>query len=209
MNPALPCRLRWRLECHDRLASTQTHAIARAEAGEAAGLAVLAAVQDRGRGSRGRQWASLRGNLHLSVLLRPSEDHLAAPLWSLLGGVVLAEALAPLVDDPSRLMLKHPNDVLLDGAKLAGILVEAGRSTAGLPGWLVMGFGVNLRAAPAIEGYPTTALAGAAAIVPAPETFAPLVLARLGEWYDRVSAEGDAALRRAWIDRVRSAKERV
>lgn len=170
--------------------------MSRAEAGEPEGLAILAACQSRGRGSRGRRWESLAGNLHLSALLRPGPAAVAPGHWALLAGVALAAALAPCLEDPGRLALKYPNDLLVDGAKLAGVLVDAGRDASGRLLWLVMGFGVNLAAAPDIAAYPTTTLADHGS-APSPEALAPLVLASLAEWHGRAEAEGAGPVLRA------------
>ena len=158
--------------------------------------AVMARVQTRGRGRLGRHWRSLPGNLALSVLLRPG-----APVrpghWSLLAGVALAEAAAEALDGLGVLRLKWPNDLLLDGGKLAGILLEAGESASP---WLVMGFGVNLVAAPADLGR-ATACISAVRPPPEPEAFARIVLDRVADWRVRYERAGFAPVREAWLAR--------
>ncbi len=141
----------WLLEVFDSLPSTSDYCIAQAKAGAAAGLAVMARRQTGGRGSRGRAWQAPEGNLSLSVLLRPATPAAQAGMFSLLAGVAIAKAL------PVPAMLKWPNDVLLDGAKLAGILIDAAPQGKYLD-WLVIGIGINLAAAPEIPGRPATSL---------------------------------------------------
>ncbi len=131
--------------------------MARARAGESGPLWVVARSQGAGRGRRGKSWVSLPGNLTASVLWPVpgvAPGHLAE--LGFVAGLALVAALddacgtAPGYDrtDPARsVRLKWPNDVLLGGAKLAGLLLEA----EVLPGGrraVVIGFGVNVAAAP-------------------------------------------------------------
>ena len=184
-------RARWRLDAFDSLPSTSDLCIARAEAGEPAGLAVLARVQTRGRGSRGRSWTG-QGGLALSVLLRPDPDPQPLGGWPLLAGLALHQALG----GGSRLMLKWPNDVLLDGAKLAGILIERGVGAG--PDWLVIGFGANLSSAPALPDRETACLAQ---LGPAPEAtvVAWRLLDALDAWQATCRRDGFEAIRAAWL----------
>jgi len=184
----------WRLEVHAALPSTSDLLRARAEAGEAAGLAILAREQTAGRGRAGRAWASPPGNLYLSVLLRPSGPGREAPQWSLLAGLALAEAAAELASDPAALRLKWPNDLLLGGAKAAGILAETALSPCGGIAWLTLGFGVNLAQAPALPDRPTKVLG----LPEPPERFAARLLGRLAAWSTVQGAEGFAPIRAAW-----------
>ena len=196
----------WRLEIVDELGSTSDAVIARAEAGEASGLALLARRQTAGRGSRGRDWIEpARGNLAVSVLLRPERSSVTPGGIVFLAAVALADALARYVPAPWALELKWPNDVLLvdaNGArgKLAGILVETGSPTDTAPGWIVIGFGANLRHAPAIADARALPACGAAA--PAPEAVARDLCERLGAWWQIAERDGFAAIRAAWLARA-------
>jgi BirA family biotin operon repressor/biotin-[acetyl-CoA-carboxylase] ligase len=179
--PAAPA---WRVQRYACLASTQVTAIAAAEAGDPGRLAILADAQIAGRGSRGRGWIAAEGNLNFSALLRP-EPPLRPGFWSLLAGIALYEALAPYA---RGLMLKWPNDLLLDGAKLGGILIDASA-------YLVIGIGANLAASPAIEGRRTAHLPP-----PAPD---PRVIAeRLMSAIDAYSVASAAEINAAWLDRA-------
>jgi len=124
------------------------------------GAAFVADVQTRGRGRLGRTWYSPRGeNLYASFLLRPSFDAKRAPLVTLASGLAAADAIARLVSG-ARVTIKWPNDVLIDGRKVAGILTEAhlGDSHSA---WIVIGVGVNVhtRSFPDDIGQPVTSLA--------------------------------------------------
>ena len=126
----------YQLERVASLPSTSDACVERARAGAPDGLAILADVQTAGRGSRGRSWACPPGNLYLSVLLRPRNraEEAGAGQWALLAGVALIDTLAAFSASPDGLRLKWPNDVLSDGAKLAGILVDAAMTPSGRGG---------------------------------------------------------------------------
>jgi BirA family biotin operon repressor/biotin-[acetyl-CoA-carboxylase] ligase len=163
----------WRVREHTTLASTQDAAMAAAREGDPGRLAILAATQTAGRGRSGRVWVSPPGNLNLSVLLRPDAS-LPPGLHALHAGVALYEACAPYT---AGLMLKWPNDLLLHGAKLGGILIDASFGAGSLaPDWLVIGIGANLSAAPPIAGRQTAALPPPA---PPPRAVADKILAGL------------------------------
>ena len=199
----LPRQDAWRLKIHEVLPSTSDLCRTLAAAGEPEGLAVLARRQTQGRGSRGRNWESPVGNFFFSVLLRPRERARDAGQWSLLAGVALADALGPLLPDPSRLRLKWPNDILLDGRKLAGVLVDSAAGADGGVEWLVVGLGVNLAVAPSVPGRAVVALAEVAP-PPVPEAFAGAVLDSLAHWGRVRSADGFAPIRAAWLARAPS-----
>jgi BirA family transcriptional regulator, biotin operon repressor / biotin---[acetyl-CoA-carboxylase] ligase len=183
----------WRLERFDELGSTSDECIARAKAGAGAGLAVQARRQVSGRGSRGRSWTAPEGNLSFSVLLRPDRPAAQAGLFSLLAGIAVAEALAPHSDMAP--LLKWPNDVLLDQAKLAGILIDAAPAGERLD-WLVIGIGVNLAAAPELPGRATTSLKAHGGTLSADDA-ADGILEKIAAWHDAPGSR----IREAWLAR--------
>ncbi len=185
------------LDLVDEVDSTSDALKRRAETTPIGEFALLARRQTGGRGRLGRRWETIDGNLHLSVLLRPGPMRRPGH-WSLLAGVALAQAAAACLPDASGLRLKWPNDLVLNGAKLAGILAEAG--DAGAP-WLVLGFGVNLAGAPDGLGRATACLADHAP-PPAPEAFARRLLAIVQGWRLRYAADGFDPVRAAWLERA-------
>ena len=191
----------WRLKIFETLGSTSDLCRNFAMNGEPAGLAVLARRQERGRGRDGRTWISAPGNLFLSVLLRPRAAMRDAGSWSLLAAVTLADTLAHFLPDAAALSLKWPNDLLLDGRKVSGILLDSEANAAGDIDWLVIGFGVNLAVAPPVPGR---AVAAVADVVPppAPEDVARSLLARLDHWCAVREREGLAPVREAWLARA-------
>lgn len=185
----------WRLRRYETLESTSDLCVALAVAGEPDRLAVLAARQTHARGSRGRTWQTLPGNLALSVLLRPRNLANQAGQWALLAAIALAEAVEAAAPG-TVLRVKWPNDVLLGGAKAGGILIDTALNAVGRLDWLVLGFGANLAAAPDLP-QPAAAVPGA----PDPHRVAANLLARLDHW-DRIRLlDGFAPIRRAWMDR--------
>lgn len=130
------------LEVHREIASTNRHLMARAAAGDATGQVCLADSQSAGRGRRGRDWHSPFGrNIYLSLLWRFAEGPARLAGLSIAVGVVIADLLRELGID--GVALKWPNDVLLGGRKLAGILLESTGEADG-PCHVVVGIGVNV-----------------------------------------------------------------
>lgn len=196
-----PARLLWRLEVHDELPSTSDLCRARAAAGEPAGLAVLARRQSQGRGSRGRTWSTPAGNLAISVLLRPKLAVRQAASMSLLAGVAVAETVAALLPHGPTLVLKWPNDLLLCGRKLAGILLDSQGDGAGGVDWIIPGIGVNLAHAPVLADRVAACLADHIE-PPDPELVARSLLDRLSHWSSVLAADGFAPVRSAWLARA-------
>ncbi|MCE2564209.1 biotin--[acetyl-CoA-carboxylase] ligase [Komagataeibacter sp. FNDCF1] len=191
----------WRLEVHDTLGSTSDTCKAMLDAGQGEdGLAILALSQTAGRGSRGRQWADPGGNLALSVMLVGQGADVPVGLWPFIAGLALHDAMVAFLPDPDALQLKWPNDLLLSGRKMAGILIETGTRATG-ERWQVIGMGANLRHAPAIEGRELACLADATARVPDAVTVARGVLHHLDHWLACHAAMGFGAVRDAWLER--------
>ncbi len=152
---------------------------------------LVALRQVSGRGRHGRVWQTLDGNFFGSTIVHFRGSDPPASALALAAGLALIEAIEVAAPDRS-LSLKWPNDLMLGAAKLAGILLERSGDR------VVAGFGVNLAAAPPIEGRDTAALDGALS----PQAFAPVLAASfarlLGAWR---SAE-PAAFAKAWLARA-------
>ena len=132
--PSIVTAVQW----HERCDSTNAEALAAAATGASEGLLVLADEQTAGRGRHGRTWAAPAGSsLLLSLVVRPVVPPASVSLLPLLTGMVLAETVARHLPD-AQVGLKWPNDLLVDGRKAAGILVE------GAGGAAVVGVGVNV-----------------------------------------------------------------
>ncbi|QWC58077.1 biotin--[acetyl-CoA-carboxylase] ligase [Erythrobacter sp. 3-20A1M] len=169
------------LEVVAETGSTNADLLARVAAGEMVreGDWLLADRQKAGRGRQGREWFDSRGNFMGSTVVRLLPTDPAAHSLSLMAGLALHEAVAPLCPPHIPTTLKWPNDVLLGGAKLAGILLERTGDV------IVVGIGVNLAAAPALPDRETVALS---AFGPAPDrdafaaTLAEAFAQELGRW---------------------------
>ncbi len=185
----------------DEIDSTNAEAMRRALTGERGPLYIRANRQTAGRGRSGRPWAAAPGNLALSRLGRIGAPPGLVPQLSLVAGVAVWTAVATVLgesDNGGLLQLKWPNDVLLDGAKLAGILVEA--TVVGGEPVAVIGIGLNVAHAPDVPGRRTAALAAVARCEPVLDQISREVArcleAALVLWDE---GRGFEAIRRGWL----------
>ena len=173
-----------------------------AEAGEPEGLVVRAERQTAGRGRHGRSWQSPRGNLYASLLLRPSRPPAEVASLSLVASLALAEAIERVSNGRVAPRLKWPNDLQVDGAKLAGILLEMAADERGGCAWLIMGIGVNVGWAPMGElPYPATCLTALGSSATPLRVLAALS-ATLRPRLDHWNLQGFAAHRDDWLARA-------
>jgi BirA family transcriptional regulator, biotin operon repressor / biotin---[acetyl-CoA-carboxylase] ligase len=164
---------------------------------------ILAGLQTAGRGRRSRPWISPRGNFHATLVMKPTEDPATVALRSFAAALALRDACASLTGLPDSLALKWPNDVLFNGGKCAGILLES----AGLGGpdpVLCIGIGVNLIAAPnpnLVEpgAAPPVSLLGETGLRITPEAFLDALAPAYAGWESIFRLEGFAPLRAAWL----------
>jgi len=181
------------------LASTNAEALTRARAGEHGPLWITAARQTAGRGRRGNFWVSEPGNLYASLLLSDAAPAAHLPQLCFVVALAVRDAVCDLARSlASVLQLKWPNDLLLDGAKLAGILIEA--ESIGAVTAVAAGIGVNCAHHPAGLAYPATSLAAHGLTVGPDELLRVLsrtMVARRAQW-DRGS--GFAAIRAEWLE---------
>jgi BirA family transcriptional regulator, biotin operon repressor / biotin---[acetyl-CoA-carboxylase] ligase len=186
----------WTLETHKTVTSTQDIVKGMAEIGHPEGMVVQAAEQTGGKGRHGRQWVSDKGNLYMSVLLRPSCQAQNIGQLSLLAGLATAKTIQSYLQKPEMLLLKWPNDVLINGEKCAGILLEtsiAGKSVE----WVALGIGINIKSAPPGMG---TALKDHSDKTPKPEELREALLKNLNKYYGLWTREGIAAIRKQWLE---------
>ena len=191
--------MQFRLECHEVLESTSSLVKQRAEAGEAEGLAIQALRQSVGRGRQGRGWESPAGNLYISVLLRPDVPLKDAPQWSFVAAVALAETRGGLLPGAAKFSLKWPNDLLLQDAKAAGILVETGIAPSHALDWICIGIGVNITNKPKLPDRATSCLAEYLPDPPTPQALATALLQKLAQWHEARLRHGFAPIRDAWL----------
>ena len=169
---------------------------------------ILALEQTAARGRRGRAWSTPRGNFAATLVMARPEDPGTTALRSFVTSLALYEALVAVTGRPGDFALKWPNDVLLKGGKLAGILLES------LGAHLVIGIGVNLAHAPpagALEPgalRPVT-LAGEGATRIAPEDFLDTLAAAYALREAQFRAHGFAPIRRTWLEHAARRGERI
>lgn len=192
----------YRLNSFDSLGSTNDEAMARGMAGDRGGLWVVAGSQGEGRGRQGRAWVSPPGNLYASLLLVDVVEPVRSAQLSVVAGVALAEAVSLVTGRADAIAIKWPNDILADGAKLGGILVEGAQTTSGVFA-VVAGFGVNCVSHPIGLAYKTTDLSTAAGVAVGParlfETLSDRMAATVAAWD---GGRGFASIRERWLERT-------
>jgi BirA family biotin operon repressor/biotin-[acetyl-CoA-carboxylase] ligase len=194
----------YRLLKMETVDSTNAEAKRRADAGEPGPLWIWSARQSQGRGRAGREWISHHGNLFASLLIRLNVPLNVAGQLALVAGVAAYDTIAKLIsyEGRSELLLKWPNDILLAGEKVAGMLLENVGGATGDKSVVVIGTGVNLASYPENVEQPAVSLAAYGMSVPPAVALESLAkhthdwLARWGEGF------GFPAIRRAWLDRA-------
>ena len=160
---------------------------------------VIADRQTAGRGRHARDWVSPLGNLHASLALAAPAPAAKLPLLGFVAGLALVEGIKAIAPDlGGRIALKWPNDLLLDGIKCAGILLEGAEDALGRPG-VVIGIGVNVAHAPEGLDQPATHLAALAPWIDRDRLFASLHLnlAALLRLFD--GGQGFGLIRQLWL----------
>lgn len=168
---------------------------------------ILALRQTAGRGRRGRAWQDPPGNFAATLLMRPAGSAQDAALRSFVAALALHEALVAVIGPTGSLALKWPNDVLLNGGKVAGILLESLGGGAQGVSHLAIGIGVNLAAAPDAAGLdpltaPPVSVAGETGLKVGPEEFLTFLAAAFARWESQLATWGFAPVRNAWLARA-------
>ena len=163
---------------------------------------ILAREQTAARGRRGRGWSMPDGNFAGTLILRPKGGPAAAAQFSFVAALALYDALGDACGPSARLAIKWPNDVLLNGGKVAGILLESTGRAGGYD--LAIGIGVNLIGAPdasAVEpgAVPPVSLLGETGLRIAPEVFLDALAPAYARWEAAFVHQGFTALREEWL----------
>lgn len=181
------------IETLEHTGSTNADIASRLKSGEriAEGFWLVADRQTAGRGRQGREWFDGHGNFMGSTVVYPADRDPPAPTLALVAGLAAYEAALGFCPDPAELKLKWPNDLMLSGAKLAGILLERQM------GAVIVGIGVNLAVAPDLPDRPTAALSH---FGPSPDRdhFASLLAASFATELERWRIYGLEPLLRRW-----------
>jgi BirA family biotin operon repressor/biotin-[acetyl-CoA-carboxylase] ligase len=179
---------------HDRIGSTNDEARRLAKEGAPHGTVVHADEQTAGRGRMAHTWFSPPGNLYLSILLRTAQPAARTAELSFLAALAVADTAEALLPRQTRAMLKWPNDVLVSGAKIAGILLEQVDDAT------VMGIGLNVLEAPSNAAYKTTTIVANGGIASV-DGARDILLDRLGRHLATWRADGFAPIREQWLNR--------
>lgn len=188
----------------DTLDSTNAEARRRAEAGEAGPLWITANRQTAGRGRRGRAWSTGEGNLAATYLFTTAKAAPEAAQASFVAALAVADVFDRYVP-ASLVTIKWPNDVLIDGRKASGILIESGTFSTGVL-WLAVGCGLNLARAPSDVERPATRIAdhlrGDATAAPTSERATADLTEAFAARMDQWDGQGFAAVVQAWMRRA-------
>lgn len=174
---------------------------------------ILAGEQTAGRGRRARAWASPRGNFHATLLMRPAEAPQVVALRSFAAALALRDALEAATGAGAGLALKWPNDVLMNGGKVAGILLESQGAGQGVSA-LAIGIGVNLIAHPAVAEVEPGAVRPVSVVSECgvrlvPGAFLDHLAPAFARWEALFLDRGFAPLRSAWLARAARLGERI
>jgi BirA family biotin operon repressor/biotin-[acetyl-CoA-carboxylase] ligase len=188
-----------RLIAHDRLDSTNSEALRQARSGERGPVWIVAREQSAGRGRRGREWISADGNLAASLLIAASVTPAVAATLGFVASLAVHDACRALAPEVA-FTLKWPNDVLANGGKVAGLLLESEARGSGLA--VVIGCGINLASAPQGMPFPAQSLLALGHVVTAEDAFLRLADAWVswaGLWNE---GQGFDVIREAWLARA-------
>lgn len=188
----------------DDIDSTNTEAMRRIAAGERGPLWITAKVQTAGKGRSGRAWVSDTGNLYASLIVSLDCEAAVAHQLSFVAGIAVADAVRAVASpDPlPGLRLKWPNDVLLDGGKLSGMLLESTTDLQRGKLVAVIGIGINIAAPPADLGRAVASLVGSGITADRMKLIHALSGA-IGHWLTVWnSGSGFEGVRSAWLERA-------
>jgi BirA family biotin operon repressor/biotin-[acetyl-CoA-carboxylase] ligase len=187
----------WTIEQHKTVKSTQDIVKGMAAIGQPEGMVVQATEQTGGQGRHGREWVSEKGNLYISLLLRPSCSVQNIGQISLVAGLAVAETIRAHIDKADKLVLKWPNDILIDGEKCAGILIETSLTGNTAVEWVALGIGINVENAP--PGLGSCLKDHAENPVKLADLRATL-LKEINKYYIQWIQDGIEAIRKQWLE---------
>ena len=184
---------------YQELDSTNAHAKRLAEKGAPGPVWISAARQTAGRGRRGQAWNSGEGDLAVTLLMRPQVPTAVIGQLSFVAALASAETASHFAP-AAAITVKWPNDVLAEGRKLAGILLEGGQDALGR--WLAIGIGMNLVNFPQGTEFPATSLTALGVTPPTTPQALTVLATRFAHWYDLWMKDGFAPVRTAWLARA-------
>lgn len=185
----------------DEIDSTNEEARRHAATGDTGPVWIMAHAQTAGRGRRGREWISPRGNLMATLLMSPRCAPHEAALLSFVAALAVHDTLCRWIA-ADRVKLKWPNDTLVDRHKISGILLEtASAGDRRELAWLAIGIGINLVHAPTAVSYPAT-FVNAHGTAPGPREALSVLASAWADRFRMWEVQGFGAIRKAWLERA-------
>jgi BirA family biotin operon repressor/biotin-[acetyl-CoA-carboxylase] ligase len=188
--------------------STNEEARRLAAAGERGPIWLRADRQTAGRGRRGRAWESPAGNLAATLLIVPGKPASECAQLSFVTAIAVADAASGFAAN-AEIKVKWPNDVLANGHKLAGILLESASGGDGALTFLAIGVGINLAHFPPDTEFPATSLAALGVSVPSPSAALSQLAAHFAKWYEVWMTNGFSPIQDAWLARAAGLGSRI
>ncbi|MDE3016394.1 MAG: biotin--[acetyl-CoA-carboxylase] ligase [Pseudomonadota bacterium] len=181
----------------DSLDSTNEEARRLAKGGGRHGAVIWAKRQTAGKGRMGREWVSPEGNLFVSILLNPEKPLEVLGQLSFVAAVAAIDALAGMPPEDAKLECKWPNDILLKGRKLGGILLESFQENG--KQWVIVGVGINVDNCPENTAFPATCLKEAGVELVSAKIILSRFIHHFIERYNEWNRKGFGFVRKAWV----------
>ena len=194
----------YHLLSYDVLDSTNLEAKRLAGGGASHGAVIWAKRQTAGRGRMGREWVSAEGNLYATVLLSPKAKLEQCPQLSFVASLAVAETLEAIVPDASLIKCKWPNDVLVSGKKISGILLESftTKELVSTRQWISVGVGINVDNFPEHVMFPATCLRDEGVELISAKIVLSRFIHNFVKCYDEWEAKGFGSIEKAWEERA-------
>ena len=195
----LPWLKKYNLLTFDKIDSTNSEAIRLVKAGVRGDHIIWASSQSLGRGTHGRHWTSEYGNLYLSLLLDRNIITETLPQLSFVAALALRSTIAQIAGKEKQKLigLKWPNDVLYDGKKIGGILLESIKVKA--QNYLIIGVGVNILNCPTNLDRPVTSLLAEGIVVKKYGQELNIFMHHFDKFFDKWQNKGFGAIRKEWL----------
>ncbi len=199
------------LAAFESVDSTNDEMRRRAMDGAKANTVVCSLEQTKGRGRRGRTWVSEPGNLFCSILQRPTVPIGEAAKASFVAAIAIHDAVKEAIRGfDCDVACKWPNDVLVDGYKVSGILLESqAKGVQPTLDWLIVGIGINLAHSPADTPYPSGYINAYRENAINPAKMLEILLRHFQIWFERWETLGFPAIRDAWLERAKGLNEEI
>lgn len=197
--------INWQIKVLSKVTSTQDIVMLAAQDGDDEGYVIQAMMQSDARGRHGNKWDAPMGNIYMSALLRPECKIERAGELGFVVAIALFDTLSSYIDtDKHKVTLKWPNDILIDGLKISGILLETNLILNKLDG-VVVGIGVNIFNAPE-QAVSLNKMNSEPVFV---NKVRDVVLEKLDKYYSLWQKEGFAPIRKKWLEHAHGLEQPI